>query len=129
MAALEIIALDTTAPQLRAPASGDTYVASRPVAFTGVAAAVASKTAAYTATANDFTILCDATSAAFTVTLPAATGSGRIYNIKKIDASANDVTIDGNAAETIDGAATKALSAQWSSAQIQDTATGTWSVL
>ena len=43
MAALQIIALDTTTPQLRAPASGDTYAAPRamditPVALTGSAA-------------------------------------------------------------------------------------------
>jgi len=58
--------------------------------------------------------LVDATAAARTITLPAATGiSGRQYVIKKVDASANTVTVDGNASETIDGALTYVLSAQY----------------
>jgi hypothetical protein len=75
---------------------------------------VASKTAAYTATADDRVILCDATSAAFTVTLPAAASStGVVFYIKKIDSSANAVTIDGNGSETIDDATTQLLSSQY----------------
>lgn len=69
---------------------------------------------------TDSTILCDATSGAITFNLPsAAQGIRSIYHIKKIDASANTVTIDPNGAETIDGAATKVLSAQWQSVTIQ----------
>jgi hypothetical protein len=57
---------------------------------------------------------CNATSAAFTVTLPAAASYlGKVYTVRKIDASGNAVTIDGNGAETIDGAATQSLSSQW----------------
>jgi len=33
--------------------------------------------------------------------------------IKKTDASANAVTVDGNGAETIDGSTTVSLAAQW----------------
>jgi len=66
------------------------------------------------------TVIGDATSAAFTVTLPAATSnSGRVYVIKKIDSSANVVTVDGNASETIDGATTHALSSQYDFVRIQ----------
>jgi hypothetical protein len=55
----------------------------------------------------DFAILCDATSGAITLTLPAAaSNTGRLYFIKKTDAGANAVTVDGNASETIDGATT-----------------------
>ena len=71
------------------------------------------KTANYTATATDYTILCSAASGAITITLPAASGiAGRIYVIKKINASSgvNSVTVDGNASETIDGSATINLS-------------------
>ena len=67
------------------------------------------------------TVLCDATSAAFTITLPAAATSGntgRIYYVKKIDSSDNTITIDGNASETIDGDATKVISSQYDSIQI-----------
>lgn len=85
----------------------------------GYAGTVATKTGAYTATVSDFLILCDATSGAFTVTLPAAsTQKGLMLTIKKIDSSANAVTIDGNAAETIDGAATVSLASQYNSRTI-----------
>lgn len=80
---------------------------------------VASKTAAYTATADDHVILCNATSAAFSVTLPALAdaykdGAGLKLYITKTDASVNAVTVDGSGAETINGAATYALASQYS---------------
>ncbi len=71
------------------------------------------KTANYTATATDYTILCSAASGAVTITLPAASGiTGRIYVIKKTNASSgvNSVTVDGNGSETIDGSASINLS-------------------
>lgn len=47
---------------------------------------------------------------AYTVTLPAASGcTGRVYKIKNIDTDGDDITIDGNASETINGATTYAL--------------------
>lgn len=77
------------------------------------------KTANYTATQDDRVILCDATSGAITITLPAASGlADKMFYIKKTDSSANAVTIDGNASETIDGATTKTLAAQYDSALI-----------
>lgn len=49
---------------------------------------------------------------AFTVNLPSSVGlSGAIYTVKKIDAGAGQVTIDGSGAETIDGALTYVLAA------------------
>jgi len=86
----------------------------------GASRGIATKSTTYTATSTDSTLLCDATSAAFTINLPAAAShSGRVYALKKIDSSGNAVTIDGNASETIDGATTITLSAQWDRAQIQ----------
>lgn len=65
---------------------------------------VVTKTANFTATAAESVILCNAGLGGFTITLPAAAGiSGKEYEIKKIDATGNVVTVDGNAAETIDG--------------------------
>jgi hypothetical protein len=79
-----------------------------------IATAVANKTAAYTVTATDSVVTGDATSAAFTVTLPTAVGiTGRHYTIKKIDSSANAVTVGTTSSQTIDGAATYALSTRW----------------
>jgi len=73
-----------------------------------------------TATGNinplDDLILADATAGAITLTLESAVGAdGRRHTIKKIDASANAVTIDGAGAETIDGALTQSLLAQYDS--------------
>lgn len=87
------------------------------------------KTGTYTATLLDYAIRCDATSASFSVTLPAAaTCTGLILNIKKIDSTANTVTLQGNAAELIDGTNTKVLSAQYASYQIQSNGTS-WDIL
>jgi len=81
---------------------------------------VATVTATTTA-GEHYTILADCTSGAVTINLPAvATSSGRTYIIKKIDASGNVVTIDGNAAETIDGTATKTLSNQYNYYAVQN---------
>lgn len=72
--------------------------------------AVASKTANYTLTANDDVILGDASSGAFTLTLPTAVGNtGKKFLIKKTDASSNGLTIDGNASETIDDELTQVI--------------------
>lgn len=69
--------------------------------------------ASYTAAAATV-ILANANSNNITVNLPAASGkTGRVYVVKKIDSSVNTVTIDGNSAETIDGAATVVLSTQY----------------
>jgi hypothetical protein len=63
-----------------------------------------SKTAAYTATSSDFILHCDASSGAFTLTLPAAAShTGRVFVIGKSDSSAYAVLVDGNGSETIDG--------------------------
>lgn len=77
------------------------------------------KTAAYTATDADELIPCNATTGAFIVTLMAAADvSGKVLTIKKTDNTANSVTIDGNAAETIDGTPTVVLGSQWNSRTI-----------
>lgn len=72
------------------------------------------KTANYTIVAADYGKLIDvdATSGNLTITLTAAAtlGSGFIVYVRKSDASANTVTIDGNGAETINGSTTLVLS-------------------
>lgn len=69
--------------------------------------------------AADVMILGNAAGGAITVSLPAAAASsGKRLTVKKIDASANAVTIDGSGAETIDGAATVSLTAQYQSITI-----------
>jgi hypothetical protein len=96
------------------------YVEADPSLFTAVGMAIVAKTGAYTLTDDDYTVTCDSSGGAFTITLPAASGrTGRVYNIKKTDSSANAVTVDGNASETIDGATTVVITTQYDSLQIQ----------
>ena len=53
-------------------------------------------------------VLCN--TGAYTVTLPpAASNTGRVYSIKNIDSDCDDITIDGNSTETIDGSETYVL--------------------
>ena len=102
------VGIGTTAPTSKLHVAGS------------VAKAIVAKTANYTAAATDYTILVTCSSANVTITLPAASGcSGRIYNIKKLDATGYNVIIDGNSAETLDGALTKTLTAQYETLTIQ----------
>jgi len=71
----------------------------------------ATKTAAYTA-GREKVILVNTSGGSLTVTLPPASDNeGNFFYIKDIDSGVNTVTIDGNGAETIDGAATLVLAA------------------
>ena len=82
---------------------------------------VISKSGNYTVLDDDgvSVITVDASSAAVTITLPtAADNEGRVLHIKKIDSSANNVTVDGEGSETIDDQATKVISAQYSDMRI-----------
>jgi len=89
--------------------------------------AIVTKTASYTASVNDHTILCNNTSGAITIALPTAAGcAGRIYVIKKISPAGNTVTIDGYLAETIDGSNTYILSVQYTTVTIQSDGTSWW---
>lgn len=79
--------------------------------------------AAHTITTGDY-FLCDATSGAFTITLPAAGQvPGRTIIVQKVDSSVNGVTVDGAGSETINGALTQALAAQYNSITIRSDGT------
>ena len=59
-------------------------------------------TAAATLNQTHNVVLCN--TGPYTVTLPAAaSNTGKVYYIKNIDAQGDDITLDGNASETIDG--------------------------
>jgi len=73
-------------------------------------------TASDSYTADDYFIAADCTAGAITLTLPvAASSKGRTLVGKKIDASANVMTIDGDGAETVDGAANVNTAVQYAS--------------
>ncbi len=72
----------------------------------------------------DETILADASSAAITVTLPdPASYPDEALSIKKIDSSANAVTVAPHGSETIDGAASVTLANQWDSVTVKSDGT------
>ena len=73
-----------------------------------------SKTTSFTVDTTAVLWLCNATGGAIVATLPPVAGlAGRTYWFKKTDASANNVTVTGSGAETIDGSNTKALTTQY----------------
>ena len=77
---------------------------------------ITTKTTDYTATVNDDVILCDASSGAMTITLFSAVGGeGQQLTIKKIDSSSNNVAIDADGTETIDGELTVCIETQYDS--------------
>lgn len=105
-------------PVLTVDAKGRlTGVSTAPVGTALVA--TTTKIASDTALLTNDVILCDATAAPIIIGLPAvATASGKVLTVKKIDVSANTVTVDGNLGELIDGVATKVLAAQWDAVQV-----------
>ena len=102
-----------------------------PVATPPFAPTVTTVTAAYSVFAapsyQPATVRASAATAAFTVTLPAAPGLLQLVNVKKIDATANAVTVSGGAI-TIDGALTRAIGSQYTNLQVQYNG-ATWDVL
>lgn len=73
---------------------------------------------------------CDATSAAIAVTLPAAsTSRDKLFIIKKIDSGGNAVTVTRAGSDTIDGATSFALTAQYNWVVIQSDGTADWRIV
>ena len=94
-----------------------------------VAAATATRTANRTLDATDYTTRVDAATGNKIITLPTSVGiSGRIYIIKKVDSSANTVTINTTSSQTIDGALTIVLSAQYKYISVQSNG-ATWDII
>jgi len=91
----------------------------------GLQTATAKKTANYTATSDDVSLPCDATSAAVTITLPAAPKTGEWKGLKKVDSSANTCTYSGNG-KNIEGAATLVYSTQYAHTMAQYDGTQWW---
>lgn len=87
-------------------------------------------TTTYTVAASDNgrLIEADATSGAFTITLPAAAtaGNGFEISIKKVDSSSNAVTVDADGSETIDGNTSTSLPNQFDVVSIRSNGTS-WS--
>ena len=75
---------------------------------------IRSLTTTATAQTDDDVLLVSDAGGSWTLTLPpAANCINKLLNIKKTNSSGNTVTVDGNGAETIDGAATFILKEQY----------------
>lgn len=63
---------------------------------------------------SDDILIVDATAGNVTLTLPpAATARGKVFHVKKIDAGANSVILEGDGAETVDDAANVTWAVQY----------------
>jgi hypothetical protein len=94
----------------------------------GYCPSVVTKTdSTYTVLTTDDIVLCNY-NGEMTVTLPVANGSGRIYHIKNIHAT-GDVTIDGNASDTIDGENTFTLTEQYEGVTLFDGGSNVWYIV
>ena len=80
----------------------------------------------YTVSTFDELVVVDATGAGRTITLPTGVGRNRRIIVAKADSSGNTVTIAAAGGQTINGAATKVLSAQWATAELLPTPAGNW---
>jgi hypothetical protein len=70
---------------------------------------------------------CNATAGAITYNLPAvASSTNFIFTMVKTDSSTNNCTLDGNASETINGALTYVVNAQYSGVSIHTTGSTGW---
>jgi len=91
---------------------------------------VVTRSANYTVTAGDYTVLCNSTTGAFTVTLPAASSApGRMYVIKKTSAEGNLITVHATGADYIDGAANQYLYSPYSYITVQSDGLSSWSII
>jgi trimeric autotransporter adhesin len=97
------------------------------LAGTGLTVNIVTKTSNYTATANDNTILANTQAGAVTITLPTAVGiSGKLYTIKKIDSTANVVTVNTTSSQTIDGSTSYTMNTAYSGVNIQSDNANWW---
>jgi hypothetical protein len=67
----------------------------------------------YYAFSADWWVLVDASAANRTIYLPLSHSSLHSIGVKKVDASANTVTVIGSSGDTVDGVATKVIAAQY----------------
>jgi hypothetical protein len=101
-----------------ADSNGDSYTArwraaTALVSAGGLQLGVIAKTSNFSLLESNYFTPVSASGGAVVVSLPAAaTSAGFIFSIKRTDSSVNLITIDGNAAETIDGDLTIFLTVQ-----------------
>jgi hypothetical protein len=114
------VSLGGTATSIGNLTLSNVTITSGSISNIAIGAAITTKNANYSATSSDETILGNASTSNITITLPTAVGAtGKTYVVKKIDSSANTVTMATTSSQTIDGTLTRVFSNQYTGAQVQ----------
>lgn len=91
---------------------------------------VTTKTANYTATSSDNSILGNAAGGGFTITLPSASGNtGKVFYFTRINLSGGDITITRAGSDTIIGEISQTLITQYTTLILMSDGVSTWYVL
>jgi hypothetical protein len=83
-------------------------------------------TTPFAMTSSDYAVLVNAGKGAITVTLPPAGNTGQMLIVKKIDSSTNAVAVKRHGTDTIEGATSKSLLAQYDSVTLIAGGNGVW---
>lgn len=109
---------------------GSALVVDGSLQATGLRLAARTVTAATTATAEDGLILGDATAGAFDVTIPlAAEHPGQLLVVGRTNGGGNAVTAVRSGSDTLDGATSVALGAQWDVVRLWSDGGSLWKVV
>lgn len=93
--------------------------------FGSLATAIAGVSTDVTLDATRHTVLCDASGASRTISLPSPNSAvGRVYVVKKVDSTANPCSVAG----TIDGGSSLTLSIQYTFVRVQSDGNQWWSM-
>ena len=94
-----------------------------------VATGVSRQTVAFTfGSAFDTAEVSNSSSTAYAASLPACTAatSGRSYQIVKIDSNTNPITLAASGSDTVSGAGTVSITAQWTPISVKCDGAGVW---
>lgn len=84
------------------------------------------KSGNYTMLSTDCVVNATGGGGGITITLPAANSSDQIIIVRKVDAGAGAITVSRAGADTIEGANTISLAAQYAKCLLQSDGTSTW---
>jgi hypothetical protein len=111
------IGIGTTAPNATLQVNG------------GVSVGAKIETGNYSMSESDFAVFVNSSSGKVKITLPAASTTGQMVHIKKIDSSTNAVTVAAAGTDKIEGTSSKALSFQYHSLTLIAAGNGEWYIL
>jgi len=90
----------------------------------GSVTVIETQTGAYALLSTDYFV---PASGNFAVTLPAATGTGKVYVVKNV--GTGTITLTPTGADTIDGETTIPMTTQYESVEVVDAASASWLII